>query len=328
MLLDDRSLRAYVRELALFPRNDPVEIEPAGDGNINFVRRIRGPSSSVILKHARSRLEKFPEYAAPTERLLHEHAYGEVVGELAPEEALLLPHVLHFDPEARVLVLEDLSSCPRLQEELLAGRCPEEAFARLGQFLGKVHQATGRCSKQLEARFTNEEMRALHGEHIFSLPFAPNDFDVSAKLRAEAASLLTPSHRKRIGSLRESYYQSCTALVHADVQPANILLGRVPKLLDAEIAHVGDPAFDLGTLLAHLYLHAHLIGEEALRGADRAIVRAYVAAGGLEVDLARSRAYAGVEMLRRTLGAARVPAIETDGAAHGVLHRAAALLDE
>ena len=45
------------------------------------------------------------------------------------------------------------------------------------------------------------------------------------------------------------------ALVHGDVSPKNILIGRRgPVFLDAECAWYGDPAFDLAFCLNHLLL--------------------------------------------------------------------------
>src|SRR5437016_3999625 len=45
------------------------------------------------------------------------------------------------------------------------------------------------------------------------------------------------------------------ALVHGDVSPKNILVGRRgPVFLDAECAWFGDPAFDLAFCLNHLLL--------------------------------------------------------------------------
>jgi 5-methylthioribose kinase len=327
--LDDASLVPYVRSLGLLPPDRSLEVEPAGDGNINYVRRIRAAGDgSLIVKHARPTLERFPEYEAPTERLLFEYAYGEVVLELAPEEAPVLPQVLHFDPEARALVLEDLGNAPRLEEELLAGRVPEAALARVGRFLGRVHAATRPRAMDLEPRFENLGMRELHGEHIFTFPFEPNDFPIPSEVRHEARRLLEPSLRGRIRELRKLYYDSRQALVHADVQPSNILLvDGEPKLLDAEIAHVGDPAFDVGTVLAHLHFHLALRPDSApLSRAERGLLEEYRAGGGKEEDVARAYGYAAVEMLRRTTGAARVRAVEDPAAALAALRHAASLL--
>ena len=88
-----------------------------------------------------------------------------------------------------------------------------------------------------------------------------------------------------------------------------------PKLLDAEIAHLGDPAFDVGQLVGHLWLRALARGEP--RGAApavRALWSAYsdALAGALAVAFADALVYAGIEMLRRTLGAARVAELSRD----------------
>jgi 5-methylthioribose kinase len=172
-------------------------------------------------------------------------------------------------------------------------------------------------------------MRELHGEHIFTFPFEPNDFPVPTEIRRTAEALLRPQHRERIRALRQRYYESCVALVHADVQPANILLvGGQPKLLDAEIAHVGDPAFDVGTPLAHLHFHLAVKQDDApLRRAERGLLEGYGAEGGRKEDTERAYGYAGVEMLRRTVGAARVRAVERPDSAVAALRHASRLLE-
>src|SRR4030095_8062757 len=47
-------------------------------------------------------------------------------------------------------------------------------------------------------------------------------------------------------------------LVHGDYSPKNILVHRDRLvLLDHEVIHFGDPAFDLGFALTHLFSNAH-----------------------------------------------------------------------
>jgi 5-methylthioribose kinase len=91
------------------------------------------------------------------------------------------------------------------------------------------------------------------------------------------------------------------------------------KLLDAEIAHAGDAAFDLGTLLAHLALPALARGADA--GALVARVRdAYRRERGAgDALLARAQQYGGFELIRRMIGAARVAAVANDEASLRVL---------
>ena len=305
--LDEATLPDYLRRLGLVREGDRVEVEPAGDGNINWVRRARSGERSWIVKQARPALERFPEYRVTTDRILFEARWLETVRPLDAER--VCPAVVCFDPEARVLVLEDLGQAPRL-DHVLARRpgAGVEPARRLARFLGAVHAATR--DPDLAARFENDAMRRLHGDHIFALPFHPNEFPLPPALRACAESLWNDRALVAIAETAyRRYLEPRGALVHGDVQAGNVLLGPAgPVLLDAEIAHVGDPAFDLGTLIAHLRLPAVARGApgDATESVEAAWL-AYAAASGAGPELRRdAERYAAIEMLRRTLGAARV----------------------
>ena len=255
-ILTDENLADYLAQLGLFPHGAALELSPAGDGNINWVQRVQGEDRSFIVKQARPALEKFPEYEAPTERIACEAGWLERAR--AHDADGLCPEVLHFDLENRVLVLEDLSESERMDDALARGATLGEAPLRIARLLGRLHAATRlEPASELANAFANDGMRQLHGEHIFVLPFTPNDFPMPPETRAAAERI------QQDGTLGETaarayerYLRPEGALVHGDVQAGNVLLvdGR-PKLLDAEIAHLGDPAFDVGTLLAHLVLH-------------------------------------------------------------------------
>ena len=121
------------------------------------------------------------------------------------------------------------------------------------------------------------------------------------------------------------------ATVTVGGQAANVLLPESgPKLLDAEIAHVGDPAFDLGQLFAHLLLPAVARGRPGdAHPALAAAARSYTEASGAGAAvLSNAARYAGVELLRRTIGAARVPAVEGETAALAVLDEGVRLVRE
>ncbi len=292
----------------------PVDVEAAGDGNINWVRRARHRASgkSVILKQARPALERFPQYQASTERIVFENRYYELARPL--DRDAVCPTVLHFDETRKVLVLEDLGAAPRLDASLLRGNEVDAALEALARLLGRVHAATT-SRPELAARFANDDMRRLHGDHIFHLPFRSNDFPLEARLARRAEAVHRDLRLREIADRAYArYLEPRGALVHADVQAGNVLLTpRGPKLLDAEIAHVGDPAFDLGTLLAHLWMPALHRGEleEARTRAGRVWI-AYVEAHACDSAprVADAVRYAGIEIMRRTIGAARVPAVQ------------------
>ena len=326
--LDDANLPEYLRGLGLLTMGEVARVEPAGDGNINWVRRVRVGDRSFVVKQARLHLERFPEYQAPTERIVCEARYLDTVRPF--DRDAVCPVVIRFDEDARVLVLEDLGDAKRLDAVLASGGDVRGIAQRLARFLGAVHAATANDAS-LAAHFENDAMRRLHGEHIFELPFQPNEFPLPAAVRARAEAIW---HDGRVAAVAHEAYARYLArdgvLVHGDVQAGNVLIAaRGAVLLDAEIAHIGDPAFDLGMLFAHLWLPAVSRGvaseaDAALHAAWRAYATAMT-----EVDASlhpRAVRYAAIEMLRRTLGAARVAVVEEAAASLRVVDFAVALL--
>jgi 5-methylthioribose kinase len=327
--LHEDNLLDYLGNSGLLGADAEFSIEPVGDGNINWVRRVRGASGSRVVKQARPTLERFPEYAAPTERIAIEARFFEVAAPFDLEG--ICPRVLAFDPEQSVLVLEDLGDAERLDAALARGAEVSAPAATLARFLARLH--AGCTQTALRERFANGAMQRLHGDHIFHLPFRANDFALrpvvaerARQIRADAGLIA------KIDAAYARYLEPKGTLVHGDVQPANALLTAAgPKLLDAEIAHVGVPAFDIGQLLGHLLLPAAARGEpETALPALRSTWAAYAAAGAdaSPAVLDAVSRYAGIELLRRTLGAARVPAVASDNASLAVVDSGLALIRE
>jgi 5-methylthioribose kinase len=308
--LTDSNLPDFLRSIGFVGPDEPVAVEKAGDGNINWVRRARlADGRSWVIKQARPALERFPQYRADPRRIVFEARYFELASRVADSE--ICPEIMHFDERERVLILEDLGDAERLDQRLARGRDAGATGETLARFLAAVHGATG--DPALAARFDNDAMRRLHGDHIFALPFEPNDFGLAPAVEERAAHLRRADFRALAQAAYDRYLEPRGALVHGDVQAGNVLLPPGgPKLLDAEIAHVGDPAFDVGTLLAHLAFPAVARGApgEALAPLE-ATWGTYADARGADTppfeDVAR---YAGLEVLRRTIGAARVAAVE------------------
>lgn len=329
MMIDENGVGPVLCDAGVWDDPEP-EIEAAGDGNINWVRRLRSHVSgrTVVVKHARPALEKFPEYETSTERIVYENRYYEVAREHDDEE--VCPRILWFDEARRLLVLEDLGGAERLDAALLRGAPVDDGLQTIARFLGRIHAATAN-DDSFRARFANGDIQRLHGDHIFALPYEGDGFPVPDGVENRARAIRQST---AIGEIADAAYRRYLeprgALVHADVQPGNILLRHDgPTLLDAEIAHVGDPTFDVGTLLAHVWL-ARLVAPPQVGAAEQAerIWRAYQDATTPlpEVTFAAAARYAGLEMMRRTIGAARVAAVETAAASLAAIDAAERLL--
>ena len=313
--LHDADLPEYLAALGLLTPGESVQVEPAGEGNINWVRRVRSTARpfSVVVKQARPALERFPEYRVSTRRIEFEARWYETVARFDREG--ICPRVHYFDAQRKALVLEDLAGAEPLSDLLARGGDAAGVAAALGRFLGAVHAGTR--DPALAARFENSEMRQLHGEHIFGLPFRANDFPLSPAVRRRAERVASDVDLlRRIDAAYRRYRELALALIHADVQPTNVLVkAGAPKLLDAEIAHQGDPAFEIGQLAGHLWMRALARGDaRAAAPAVSALWSSYSAAvgGALQFAFGDALVHAGIEMLRRTLGAARIPELGRD----------------
>jgi 5-methylthioribose kinase len=330
--LDEASLPAYLSRLGLLVDAATARVTRAGEGNLNFVRRVTARSGdSWIVKQARPGVEGFPEFALGPERVLFERRYDEVVRELLAPEQVILPAVEAFDAGDHVLVLEDLGPVASLQEALLSGERPLGVLAELGEFLGRVHVASEPRAAQLVPRFRNAPMRELHGTSLFDAPYAAQGPALPAPLEALVRKVAShPRTRSRLAELRREYFSSAQALVHGDVKCANVLLGaRGPRLIDAEFAHVGDPAFDVGTALGHLHLCLDADLDPALRQvAEDALLDAYASTAPHSPErMQRARGYAGVDVIAHVVGPSRLPFLSEPGRAVPALLQGLALLE-
>jgi aminoglycoside phosphotransferase (APT) family kinase protein len=81
-----------------------------------------------------------------------------------------------------------------------------------------------------------------------------------------------PAARSFLANVVSSTRANRLCLVHGDFSPKNVLVqNRQLVLLDHEVAHFGDPAFDIGFSITHLLSKAHHIREQRVRFQDAAL---------------------------------------------------------
>ena len=146
---------------------------------------------------------------------------------------------------------------------MLLARGPEHDHAQqFGCLLGTIHRRAVENAGVLRAEF---------GDAIFF-----DQLRLDAYYRHVAASV--PETAAFYAGLIDETFRHRTTLVHGDFSPKNVLVagGRL-VLLDHEVVHWGDPAFDLGFALTHLLAKArHLPAHRAaLARAARQFCTAY-----------------------------------------------------
>jgi len=195
------------------------------------VELARGP---VCLKRALPRLRVAQVWEAPIERNRYERLWMQAAGRAVPGAA---PAILASDDAAGLFAMECLD-LPLWKDELREGRAQPAFAARVGASLAGIHAATAGSA---------DIARLFRTDRIFYAIRLEPYLVATAGKHGDLKEILL--------SLADRTANTKTALVHGDVSPKNILVGRDgPVFLDAECAWYGDPAFDLAFCLNHLLL--------------------------------------------------------------------------
>ena len=288
--------------------------EPLTGGVSSDIWRIDTQQGPVCAKRALPKLRVAADWRAPIERNLYEARWMQVAEAAAPGSA---PRMLGQHRGLGVLVMSWLPPAEhRLWKTLLRDGHAEPATAQaVGRTLARIH-AFSAARPQLAAQFDSDAIFFDIRLEPYLLAAARRHADLAPALQALVAQ--TQAHK--------------LALVHGDVSPKNILVGRGgPVLLDAECAWWGDPAFDLTFCLNHLLLKClwHPPARTAFLGCFGALAEAYLEGVDWEPRVAleqRAAALLPGLLLARVDGKSPVEYITTDAARETVRRTARALL--
>lgn len=254
-------IMAVLRRAGLLELGAPPPMVPLTGGVSSDIWRVDVAGKQYCVKRALEKLKVQADWRAPIERNSYEAAYLEVVDRLVPGA---VPGLIYVDAAASAIVTRYLD--PKAYElwktALMAGEIDPAVAAAVGDRLGRIHSLTA-DDAAIAARFRSDQVFHAIRLEPYLLATAETQPMVATQLRALA---------RRTAATRR-------CLVHGDVSPKNILVGRLgPVLLDAECAWFGDPAFDLAFVLNHLALKARHRPADAQRFADafRQLVDAYL----------------------------------------------------
>jgi fructosamine-3-kinase len=225
---------AFLRKHGLAAAGETPAAEALSGGVSSDIWRVELRTGPVAVKRALPRLRVAQVWEAPVERNRYERRWLDTANGIVPGVA---PRVLAAD-DGGFFAMEYLGELPLWKSELRDGRADPAFAAEVGRRLARIHSATAGRSDIAAAFATDESFFALRLEP-YLLATAAVHSSVSAVLN----------------TLSERTAKTKLALVHGDVSPKNILLGRQgPIFLDAECAWYGDPAFDVAFCLNHMLL--------------------------------------------------------------------------
>jgi 5-methylthioribose kinase len=237
---DPLQLRPYLAQRGLMTPDEQVTIQVLAGGVSNRTVYVCCDRGQYVLKQALSKLRVAVDWFSDPRRI-HQEAMGlQALGSLVP---LATPLLLFEDPTQYLLAM---SAVPQPHENwktmlLRDGPDPKhvQCFALL---LATIHQGSFQQRDALAPKFADRSF-------FESLRIEPY-YQYTASQVPQAAPFLD--------ELITETRATSLALVHGDYSPKNVLIqdGKL-ILLDHEVIHWGDPAFDIGFSTTHLLSKAH-----------------------------------------------------------------------
>jgi len=255
-LLTAATVVDYLRGRGVLSAAEPAEASELAGGVSSVALLVRGSSRAVVVKQALPKLRVEADWRASRRRTLTEAAALRAYGRLTPGA---VPAVVDVDEDVLAVTMEALPERMRCWKPLLlAGEVDDGVGALLGATLARWHARTAEDEK-LRERFADREVfLALRVE-----PF----YGAVAERHPELASAVESTVARMLSDR--------TALVHGDFSPKNVLVApERAVVLDCEVAHEGDPSFDVAFMLHHLALKA--VARPRAAGALHACARRFL----------------------------------------------------
>ena len=323
-------------EIRIFEPETQLRIEEIGDGNLNTVYRVSDaarPERSFVLKHAPPYIKILgPDYPLSTERLTYESRALEIYNQLVSGT---VPAQYDFDEEGSVIAMEDLRDASVLRDDLILGSVDTAVAEQVGRFMGIVHSQTyvdnvsEATAQHYRQQFANTTMQSITADYVFTFPFTEHETnfwtpglepDVQ-QLKADTGFLQQAVHLKHI------FLTAQQGVTHGDLHTGSVLVqDNTAKVIDAEFAFYGPVGFDIGLYWANYFLSffSHQDTSHVQSELKTAIVQTWhtytaefkLADSGLKAETLQNVfhdaiGFAGLEMLRRLIGAAHVKDIES-----------------
>lgn len=237
-------LRSYLIDLHHIKPYDSLEIHVLHGGVSNRTVLVEFENGKAwVLKQALEKLRVKVDWFCSPERV-HREALGiKWLEQLAPPGSTV--PLIFEDVENHIIAMQ---AVPQPHENwktaLLNGGIQDHHIRQFAKLLAVIHGESQKQKDELSQVFADRTfMEQLRIEPFYEYPAA-----------------VIPQSKPFLSNLIAKTRSVQTALVHGDFSPKNILVHQDRLiLLDHEVIHFGDPAFDIGFSMAHLLSKAHAL---------------------------------------------------------------------
>ncbi len=231
------ALVAYLRDTGrIGPRETPgVRVLAGGVSNKTVLVECEA-GEAWVLKQALPKLRVAADWFSDPARVRREAAGLRWLPRFAPAGSIT-PLVFE-DPEKFLLAMV---AVPKPHENwktvLLGGRVEDDHVGQFGRMLAEIHRLSAEAGAEVRTAFADRSFfETLRLEPYYAY-----------------AAVQVPEAGRFLHELIDRTRERRLTLVHGDYSPKNVLIHEERLiLLDHEVIHFGDPAFDIGFALTHL----------------------------------------------------------------------------
>jgi 5-methylthioribose kinase len=239
------------------------QVREVGDGNLNMVFIVDGPTGSVCVKQAVPYVRAAgPSWPIPLERAYFEHSYYVAV---APFVGNLIPKIYHYDPDLYCIVMERLSPHIIVRHGLIAGRRYRNLAHAMGEYVARACFFTSDFAWPFErkmdgiARFAgNKALMRISVDLIFRDPYITDERNrhTSPQLDQIVADLRRDGPLKAaVARFGQKFLTETQSLLHGDLHSGSVMVSEYDtRVIDPEFAFYGPIGFDLGAFFGNLLL--------------------------------------------------------------------------
>ncbi len=280
-LTSEKFVEQYLLKAGLMDCRDRFAAEPLGGGVSCHVWKVVIKNDTYVLKEALSKLNVQADWFSDPERIHREHEVMEYLIDLLP--CGTIPKVYHKDYTSHIYLMNYVAAAQTWKDVLLKGDFDSTIAQKIAKLLKAIHT---------NSKSTKEAIKQKLGDQQYFTQLRINPFH---RYLMERYQPIAQPVCQLIRELTEE--QVC--LVHGDFSPKNILLDQDGNvvLIDFEVAHWGNPVFDLAFCTAHLLLKGWCLNrQEAAAEIANTFLQAY------DADANRLVPHLGLILLARIDG--------------------------
>lgn len=349
-LMNHEEVKEYVLEqVELFDEKVNLSVTEIGDGNINYVFLVKdlGSGKSVVLKQA-DKVLRSSGRALDIERNKIEAEALILQYSLVPK---YLPEIYVYDEIMAVLIMEDISAFKNLRYELENQLIFPKFADDISTFLVQTLLSTTdlilkpQIKKERVRQFINSEMCDISEDLVFTEPY--NDYKNRNIISKENQKFVEKYLYQNevligeVGKLRNNYMNNAQSLLHGDLHSGSIFINQEGmKVIDPEFAFYGPMGYDIGNVIGNLFFPLikkemyegssqftqwlretisqiiDLVKEKLIREFNKQVtldiyLNSYFIENYINEVISDTLGYAGTEIIRRTIGDARVREVAT-----------------